>query len=153
MGEWPVQQSEDVGLTLYEYIGRGDEGIDHCTSSPHRAATSSWTGSSCDGQTGSLLSSVSPPANLINTTSPALLTTLINVSLLLTVTGLTQWGICASQMEWRKGRAIQQGRRETGCLFLFLLCFSLQISVTEPSSFPRRNPIISLCKSGQSAHR
>lgn len=80
MGEWPVQQSEDVGLTLYEYIGQGGEGIDHCMSSPRRAATSSRTGSSCDGQTGSLLSSVSPPANLINTTSPALLTTLINIT-------------------------------------------------------------------------
>lgn len=68
-----------MGLTLYEYIGRGGEGIDHCISSPHHAATSSQTGSSCDGQTGSLLGSVSLPANLINT-SPALLTTLINIT-------------------------------------------------------------------------
>ena len=60
--------------------------------------------------------------------------------------------LCLSQMEWRKGRAIQQGRRENGCLFLFLHCFSPQISVTKPSSYPRRNSIISLWKSGQSAH-
>lgn len=73
--------------------------------------------------------------------------------LLLTVTGLTQWGICASH-RWSGGK-VEQYSKGGGKLavFSFFARFSLQISVTESRFFPRRNPIISLWKSGQSAHR
>lgn len=82
IGEWPVQQSEDMGLSLYIVVCVWDgvcEGINQCILSTHHAASSSQIESSCDGQTGSLLGSASPPPHLIST-SPALLTALINIT-------------------------------------------------------------------------